>query len=169
MNFSLPHVIFLVEDQANRAVVNGFLLDAGVYQPAVDILPNARGWKRAVNDFEEKQIPRLRRYVNMHLVLVIDRDDDPKRMTKVQAAVPLDLEDRVFILSSAREPEDLRRAGLGNFEAIGLALARDCREGTNETWSHSGLAHNATEVIRARTKLRPILFPPPRWQSMPPL
>jgi hypothetical protein len=43
-------------------------------------------------------------------------------------------------------------------EEMGSALARDCRDETNATWSHELLQHNANELARLREHVRPILF-----------
>ncbi len=64
----------------------------------------------------------------------------------------------MFVLGVWSEPEDLR-ADLGSYETIGLALARDCREETDQTWEHCLLQHNAAELMRLRESVRPILFP----------
>lgn len=42
---------------------------------------------------------------------------------------------------------------------IGLALAKDCRDGTELTWNHGLLRHNVGELNRLRIRIRPILFP----------
>jgi hypothetical protein len=55
------------------------------------------------------------------------------------------------------EPEELK-ATLGSYETIGMALAQDCREGT-DTWGHALLKHNTAEIERLREHVRPILFP----------
>jgi len=68
--------------------------------------------------------------------------------------------DRVYILGALNEPEDLKNAGLGSYEEIGLAMAQDCREETDKTWGHRLLKHNATELDRLRERVRPILFRP---------
>jgi hypothetical protein len=72
--------------------------------------------------------------------------------------VPERLRDRVYILGARSKPGHLTSAGLGSYEAIGRDLATDCREGTNRTWGHALLQHNASEVERLRQYVRPILF-----------
>jgi hypothetical protein len=56
------------------------------------------------------------------------------------------------------EPEELK-ATLCSYETIGMALAQDCREGTDTTWGHALLKHNTAEIERLRQHVRPILFP----------
>jgi hypothetical protein len=67
------------------------------------------------------------------------------------------LRDRVFILGARSEPEALK-PDLGSYETIGRALAKDCHEGTDATWGHDLLLHNAIEIDRLRQHVRPILF-----------
>jgi hypothetical protein len=64
----------------------------------------------------------------------------------------------VFILGALTKPEALK-ADLGDYEIIGLKMARDCREETDTTWGHRLLRHNSSELDRLRASVRPILFP----------
>jgi hypothetical protein len=79
-------------------------------------------------------------------------------MELAKSQVPDDLKERVFVLGALANPEELR-ASLGPYEAIGKAAAKDCREGTDTTWGHELLKHNAIEIDRLRQHVRPILFP----------
>lgn len=72
--------------------------------------------------------------------------------------IPGNLTERVFILGAWSDPEALKRANLGSYEAIGLAMVRDCREDTETTWGHLLLRHNEGELARLREHVRPILF-----------
>jgi hypothetical protein len=82
------------------------------------------------------------------MILLIDFDDDPERLLFAKGRVPLS------------DPEALRRA-LNNlpYESIGHQMAKDCQEGTDTIWQHELLEHNASELSRLRTSVRPILFP----------
>jgi hypothetical protein len=91
------------------------------------------------------------------MVLLIDFDGNQDRLNAVRAAIPDRLQDRVFVLGAWSEPEDLR-LDLGSYETIGKAMARDCRNDTEETWAHRLLRHNAGELERLRNHIRPILF-----------
>jgi hypothetical protein len=64
----------------------------------------------------------------------------------------------VFILGALTTPEALKQ-DLGPYEEIGSAMAKDCRDGTDSIWGHRLLQHNAREIDRLRTRVRPILFP----------
>jgi len=97
---------------------------------------------------------------NRFMVLLIDFDGKANRLDLAKAAIPDDLIDRVFVLGVWSEPEGLRSAKLGSYETIGLALAKDCREDRNLTWDHDLLRHNASELVRLREQVRPILFGP---------
>ncbi len=56
-------------------------------------------------------------------------------------------------------PEALKKAGLGTFEQIGRKLAEDCRTGSNNTWGHELHKHNAEELDRMTSRLKPVFFP----------
>jgi hypothetical protein len=92
--------------------------------------------------------------------LLIDLDGIEGRLDEAKTRIPADLADRVFILGTLTTPDALKQAKLGSFENIGMAMAKDCREGTNSIWGHELLIHNAGEIDRLRKHLRPILFPP---------
>ena len=79
-------------------------------------------------------------------------------MDFAKTQIPTHLTERVFVLGPLTEPEHLKKAGLGNYEAIGSAMANDCRDDTDTTWRHQLLQHNATELNRLREHVRPILF-----------
>jgi len=98
------------------------------------------------------------RYPNRFMVLLIDFDSHEDRLLYAKKVIPERLTDRVFILGALTEPEDLKRAGLGSYETIGMALARDCRDETETTWGHDLLKHNSSELNRLRKRVRPFLF-----------
>jgi hypothetical protein len=75
----------------------------------------------------------------------------------VIAGIPERLRERVFVLGTWSEPEELRET-LGTYETIGRALAKDCHDNTEATWAHNLLRHNAGELERLRKHIRPILF-----------
>ena len=81
------------------------------------------------------------------------------RRQHVRGQIPSHLSDRVFILGALEEPEGIKRAKLGSYEEIGLKLAKDCRDGTEQIWGHRLLRHNAVELTSLRKLVRPILFP----------
>lgn len=157
VNNSRPHVFVLPEDDANRQLANGFLLDPTL-SPTIRVLEEVDGWREVVNRFLLDHLAGMRRYPGRSLILLLDFDGDAGRLDWVKARIPEDLVERVYVLGALREPEDLKRAGLGSYETIGLALAEDCREETDRTWAHPDLRHNAGELQRLRERVRPILF-----------
>lgn len=158
VNDSRPHIFVLPEDKANRDVANGFLLQIDTRQ--VQVLPSAGGWMRVLEKFENEYINTMSGNSHRHIVLLIDFDGKKDRRDEVQKVIPDSLSDRVFIIGALTEPEKIRKAGLGSFEEIGQKLADDCRDQTTTAWDHELLEHNAEEVKRMMTTLRPILFPP---------
>lgn len=158
-NNFLPHVLVLPEDGANIDIANGFFLEIPfAKQRAFQVLPPARGWHKVVHRACSGDCEGLRSHPLRHLVLLIDFDEKEDRLSEIRQKLPSDLVDRIFILGSRGEPEDLPRR-LGTLEGIGKRLAEDCRDGTDATWSHELLAHNTSELVRAREALRDMLFP----------
>ena len=100
----------------------------------------------------------MRRFSKRYFVLLLDFDLDEDRRAEIFSLVPSDLLARVFVLGVQSNPEALKNSAKLNFEQIGSALAKDCREKTATMWSHSLLQHNAEELNRARETLAPLLF-----------
>jgi hypothetical protein len=157
VNKDQPHVYVLPEDDANRQLANGFHLEVDQTRK-LQVLTEAGGWEKVLELFESVHVIEMDRYPARFMVLLIDFDGREERLNRVKAKIPNRLQDRVFVLGAWREPEDLRKAKLGSYEAIGKALGRDCRYETDMTWGHKLLQHNAGELDRLRAHVRPILF-----------
>ena len=155
-NKYLPHVFVLPEDDANSSLANGFHLEVASTRQ-MQVLPVAGGWTEVLNRFTSEHISAMVGCPCRFMVLLIDFDNQADRLAKAKAVIPQELTNRVFVLGAWTAPEDLKNA-LGNYEAIGSALAKDCREDTDTTWRHALLQHNAGELDRLRTHVRPLLF-----------
>lgn len=153
-----PHVQVLPEDDANSDLANGFLLELDPrVSRLLQVLPVSGGWRNVLNDFEANHVADMDRYAKCYMVLLIDFDDEEQRLTEAKGKIPERLRDRVFILGVLSEPEKLP-ASLGSPETIGKAMAKDCRDGTDEIWGQPLLRNNASEISRLRQHVRPILF-----------
>ncbi len=102
----------------------------------------------------------MQRYAKRHMVLLVDFDEKPARFSEMTKDIPKDLAERVFVIGVNPDPEELPRAGLGSKEDVGTKLAAECYDETRNVWNHDLLRHNASELERMTTLLRPILFPP---------
>lgn len=152
-----PHVLVLPEDDANRQLANGFVLSESVPTRQIQVLEEAGGWLEVLHCFEADHVDAMDRYPERFMILLIDFDGNASRLDDAKTFVPQRLTNRVFVLGALNEPEDIRRA-LGPYETVGLAMAQDCHEGTDSTWGHALLRHNASELERLRNSVRPILF-----------
>jgi hypothetical protein len=156
MNKYRQHIFVLPEDDANRQLANGFLLDVSSRQ--VQVLVEVGGWAQVRDRFTLDHVDGLRKYDGRFMVLLIDFDNHINRLKTMKAAIPEDLIDRVFILGTLSEPEALRQAGLGSYETIGKVMADDCRSGTQAIWAHDLLRHNEGELARLRIAACGVLF-----------
>ena len=153
-----PHVLVLPEDDANRQLANGFTLEQSSYTRQIQVLEPAGGWMKVLECFKADHVRMMHTCPHRLMVLLIDFDGHEDRLPYARKLIPERLTDRVFILGVLTEPEKLR-ADLGrSYEAIGMALAKDCREDTDTTWRHGLLQHNSAEIGRLRDRVRPILF-----------
>lgn len=159
INRHQPHLLVLPEDDANRQLANGFILAPKLNSRAIQILPEARGWKDTVDKFKNDYVSTMRQYSNRIIALLIDFDGDEKRLDYVkQNYIPSDLNDRVFVLGVLSEPEQLRRDISKKFEDIEETLANGCPENKNELWQHQLLKHNKAELDRMIPSIKQFLF-----------
>lgn len=150
-----PHLLFLPEDDANRDLANGFILEFNTRQ--LQILPEVGGWRIVIETFKLEHIPALRSCSERRIALLIDFDEDSSRRETLNRDIPAELKNRVFLLGTKSEPEKLRSAGLGSYESIGRRMAQECREGTHSLWQHELLEGNLSEVNRLRKSIRSFL------------
>ncbi len=153
-----PHILVLPEDDANRQIANGFILDLNLNSRAIQVLPEARGWEDVVEKSTNDYTSTMRQYPDRMIALLIDFDEHEDRLIYVKDQIPDDLENRVFVLGVLSEPKRLRRDINKDFENIGEALAKDCSDNTNELWGHHLLKHNKTELYRMISSVKPFLF-----------
>jgi hypothetical protein len=139
-----PHVFVLPEDDANKELANGFLLRVDQTRGRqMDVLRVARGRDKVLERFK---------------VLLMDFDGRKDLLESARTSIPENLLNRVFVLGVLTEPEALKAALGRTYEEIGLAMADDCRDGTDTTWGHDLLRHNASELERLRKHVCSILF-----------
>lgn len=155
-----PHVLVLPEDDADRQLANGFLLEPNLLSHKIQVLEEAGGWSEVLSAFRSVHVKEMDAYASRFMVLLIDFDRDEDRLNKARDVIPERLAGRVFVLGAWTNPEKLRSTFGCPLEAIGMALAKDCREDTDTTWGHELLKHNAAEITRLRDRVRPFLFHP---------
>lgn len=159
-NKYIKHILVLPEDDANRQIANGFLLNPNLDMRAIQVLPPAGGWKKVLSLFTDNHISGMRKYPLRMILMLIDFDQDEDRLKTIKDKIPEDLLARVFVLGSQSEPEELKKniAQLNTFEKIGKALAKDCSNNTDEIWGHDSLKHNKSELDRMIASVKPFLF-----------
>lgn len=155
-----PHVLVLPEDDANRALANGFLLHPAVVAGRVQVLPATGGWPD-VREAVARDRNNLARYPNRHLLLLVDFDDQPdRRPTQLLGNLPAEFKERVYLFGVLSNPEKLKAAlDHRGLEEIGEQIAKDCHTGTGTILQHDLLLHNADEAARMARTLKPFLLP----------
>jgi hypothetical protein len=154
------HILVLPEDDANRQIANGFLLDPNLNDSAIQILPPLGGWTKVLNFFKDNHVSGMYKYKDRMMLLLVDFDQDEKRLGNIKNKIPDDLKERVFVLGVQSEPENLKKniANLNTFEDIGKNLAQDCVNETDKIWGHDLLKHNRNELDRMISSVKPFLF-----------
>ena len=153
-----PHLLILPEDEANRMIANGFVQTPHLDLSRVQILPNAGGWGHVRDSFTQAHNKAMSKYDKRMMLLLVDFDNQDNRREEVLSQVSPQVRDRVFVLGTLSEPEDLR-GDLGHFERIGEAIGDDCLDEAPRTWEHPLLQHNEEELRRLTERVRPFLFP----------
>lgn len=113
------HILVLAEDDANRQIVNGFLLEPNLNNRAVKVLPIRGGWGKNLEELNKNYASEMRELPERMMVLLIDFDDNESRLSYVESHIPDDLKSRVFVLGVLSEPENLKRDIKKTFEEIG--------------------------------------------------
>ena len=117
VNREKKHVLVLPEDDANHQLATGFALGLDqLVGGRFKVLPVARGWIRVLELFISDHVVDMGLYRDRFMILLIDFDGDSARLRNAQARIPSNLMDRVFVLGSWLEPQDLTRSGLGSCE-----------------------------------------------------
>ncbi len=159
MNKYDDHLLIVPEDEPNEEMANGFVEHHSVVDRRIMVLERARGWLPAVESLERSLAQSMRNYPKRRVLLVIDFDNENNRREYVEPMIPADIRDRVFVLGTLSNPEELKAALNGqSYERIGRLLAEDCLRHTDTTWSHPLLEHNKGELTRLREQVRPFLF-----------
>ena len=159
VNVYKPHVLVLPEDDADRQIANGFLLDPSINLRNIQVLTPAGGWEKVLDSFVEHHAAALRKWPARHLVLLIDFDGRiEERTAHFVSQFPADVQDRVYLLGTRSEPEPLRRQCGDSLENIGKALAAECCRDETDLWAHALLAHNAAERARLNANVKFFLF-----------
>src|SRR6266446_10607727 len=102
-----PHVLVLPEDDANRQLANGFLLEQSLLTRKIQVLEEVGGWTLVLERFLSDHVVDMERYPGRFMVLLIDFDGREERMQHAKARIPAHLTKRVFILGAWSEPEAL--------------------------------------------------------------
>ncbi len=160
MNREKPHIVILPEDDANREIANGILMNSNVKQRTIKILPPAGGCRKTADKFEKDIIPQMSTYPDMNVIMMIDFDEKKGSVNNSSYAnskIPDHLKHRVFVLGVFSEPEQLKK-GNGSYETIGEKLAEDCYNNTDTLWRYQLLKHNHRELHRMSPVIKPIIF-----------
>jgi hypothetical protein len=82
------HVLVLPEDDANRQIANGFLLDESLNGRAIQVLRSPGGWSKVRDEFVRTHVAEMDRNTLRYMVLLVDFDQDDPRCRWPQRPAP---------------------------------------------------------------------------------
>lgn len=167
-NKYLDHLQVLVEDDANRQLINGLSQHHSLLPRRLTVLPPAGGWKVVLDTLTNSAIIQgVTNFDKRHLLLLIDFDDQFDNRWQIyqhyKATMDAGVSNRIYLLGCLHEPEMLKAAfNHGKtFEQLGRELSDDCAPlPTPNLWQHAHLQHNANELNRLVAQVKPFLFKP---------
>jgi hypothetical protein len=156
-----PHLIVIPEDEHDAEICRGFHDELlGIRQFQVE--PPAGGWLQAsASGTNVARTIGLSGNANCHLLIVVDFDNQnpTSRLEEIKTEFSVAAKERLFVLGLRDEPSNMQeRFGCSRFQ-LGQKLAEACRNDDQTLWEHEQLAHNAEELGRLRSAVRPFLFP----------
>ena len=160
------HLQVLVEDEANRQLINGLALNLSLQPRQLQVLPVAGGWSAVLGRLEDPAtIQGLQNYGKRRLLLLIDFDNQlvtrQAKYNALKATLPANVADRVYLLGCLHEPEKLKAACnySKSIEKLGLELSSDCDpHPAQNLWQHDHMLHNAAELNRLVSQVKPFLY-----------
>lgn len=159
VNKYLPHLLVLPEDEANKDIADGFLLNHNINQRNIQVLNVAGGCEKVKEKFKREKFYEMDKYQHRRVLLLVDFDNDVSRITEIKAEIPHGLQDRIFVLGVLSEPEKLKGLnGLHSFEKIGKLLAEHCVDEDYSLWADRLLQHNQPELQRLISDVRPFVI-----------
>lgn len=156
LNRYKAHLYVLPEDDATHDIAVGF---NDFVEGPMQVLNPARGWTNVLKVFKDTYISHLRQYMDAHLVLLIDFDDDfPNRLDIFRNEIPQDVAGRVYVLGALTEAETLRTVSKMSFSKIGMELADECSQNEAVLWNNPQAQHNHAERMRVHAGCNNFLF-----------
>ena len=152
-----PHLHVIPEDDRNRQIANGFAGSKSIAPRVVQILPPAGGWMKTVEKAKDSD---MQRYAERRLHLLVDFDRKTDRIEYIKKNIPEEFIERVFILGTFSEPEELKATlGRKGLEELGESLSEECPACSDRSlWEHALLRHNTEELERMIVSVRSFLF-----------
>ncbi|SPF31319.1 hypothetical protein SBA4_100011 [Candidatus Sulfopaludibacter sp. SbA4] len=113
VNKYLPHVLVLPEDDANRELANGFLLDPYLSIWKIQVLEEVGGWRNVLDHFLSHHVVEMGIFPGRFMVLLIDFDGRKERLQYGKERIPNHLTDqRAPSICQGENPQSPDRSSL---------------------------------------------------------
>ena len=148
------HLLVIFEDQAYKDYYLGFtnhhcFNDTEIF--AGDVFGGWLKIQQQVSDDSLATLEHLKRFENAYVLALLDSDKHEKRIAQIKQKIPKIYHDRIFLLSSLNEAENIKDdIGEGKKETIGYQFAEDCYNNDCNLWQKPMLVHNLAELKRLK-------------------
>lgn len=117
-----PHLFIIPEDDADRQIAVGFELRGNIKARSLQIVNTAGGWLKVIDLIETEYIPILKKYPKSQVLGIIDCDNHPERIIESLNRFPEEFRDRIFLIGTLKDPQELKKNVNLSFERIGEDL-----------------------------------------------
>lgn len=152
------YLIVLFEDNAYKDLFMGFDFSM---QKQISLRPVCDGFDSVCIQLTSEKgvlLKELNQFSKAYVLALIDADLDNHpysqrgKIDKLRTSIDNKYQDRIFIIGSKIEAEDIKRAIIsqGEWKAVSQKLENSCKNENCELWQDDMLKHNLDEITRLK-------------------
>lgn len=158
VNREKPYLIVLFEDDAYKDLFMGFEFSM---QKQISQRPVCGGFDSVhllLTNEKSILLKELNKFPKAYVLALIDADSDnyphsqKGKIDTLKTAIDVKYQDRVFIIGSKIEAEDIKQViiGQGKWKTVSQKLEDSCKNDHCQLWQDDMLKHNLDEISRLK-------------------
>lgn len=158
VNNAKPYLIVLFEDNAYKDLFMGFDFSM---QRQILLKPVCGGFPSVCVQLTNEKgvlLKELNQFSRAYVLALIDADLDNHpcsqkgKIDKLKTEIDTKYQDRIFIIGSRIEAEDIKRKiiGKGSWKKVVQKLEESCKDDNCQLWQDEILKHNLDEIARLK-------------------